>query len=79
MHTLGSTTSPHQWESFHPNKSFCLVRSEVNKRNHSTLFLVKVGQKPLIARRIFWKEMNFPIKCDSTYCQQASPSVGMAL
>jgi hypothetical protein len=61
MPTLGATIGPHQWESFHLNRSSCLV---CNGKNvvHYTSIEVDLSRTDffLIISNILQKEMNFP-------------------
>lgn len=55
MPTLGPTTCPHQWESFHLDRSSCLVCNEV---------ICEHDEKSLLVAVISKKRCIFPMKRD---------------
>ena len=79
MPTLGQATGPHHWESFHLDKSSCLVCT-----SETTVRCIQWGyceyeEESLLVAVNFRKRCIFHIKRDSSYCLGAIGSLRVGM
>ena len=69
MPTRRPTTSPQQWESFHPGRSSCLARIGETAVYYIQWGYLEHDERSLLETTInFRKRCTLPIKRDSSYC-----------